>query len=172
MKIIFVRHAQSDGDKLTRLGIKQAKNVVTELNYENVTRVFCSPQNRTADTANIIAKKLHVSVTTDDRLRERDLDTSHLSEQEAKEWSDNYLNPHYSHISPEGCKEFCNRIFSFLDDVIKNSKCTDDESILVVGHSSLAYVMYAYFYGVPKNKDLVWVRVGNASKLAFQSVGK
>ena len=171
MKLIFIRHAQSISDKLTRLGVKQAKNCIKELNYENIVDIYASPLNRTTQTAKIIGKKLKLNVTLDNRLREREMDVSHLDEQEQKICNANYLNPKFSHSNPEGCKEFCERVFNFLDDVLAKNY-DDDQSVLIVGHSSLAYVMYAYFYGLPKDRNLVWVRVGNASKLAFQSIDK
>ena len=173
MKIIFVRHAQSVDDKLTRFGIKQAKYLVKDLAYENIAKVYCSPMNRTMQTAAIIAKKLHLSQpVADNRIRERELDKSRLSGEELAEFDANYLNPNFSHTNPEGCKEFVQRVFDFLTQIIADNNLRLDDSLLIVGHSSLAYVMYAYFYGLPKDKNLVWVRAGNASKLCFEYRGR
>ncbi|MBR4745179.1 MAG: histidine phosphatase family protein [Clostridia bacterium] len=173
LKIIFVRHAESVGDKLTCRGKRQAKSVCSDLWYENITKVYVSPLNRTIATAKIIAKKLGLeNVVYDKRITERDTDKSKLSQKQVAEYDANYLNPEYSHTKPEGCKQFLTRVFSFLDNVIKANDDGTDKSILVVGHSSLSYAMYAYFYGVQAGTDLVWTRVGNACKLCFQNVSK
>ena len=173
LRIIFVRHAESVGDRLTCRGKRQAKSVCNDLWYESISKVYSSPLNRTVATAKIITKKLGLhGIVCDDRIAERDTDKSNLRESEVAEYDNNYLNPKYSHAHPEGCKEFLDRVFSFLDDVISDNDDGTDKSILVVGHSSLSYAMYAYFYGLQNVKELVWTRVGNANKLAFQSVGK
>ena len=173
MKIIFVRHANSVNDKLTCLGVRQAKMACEDLYYENITKVYASPFGRTSKTADIIAKKLHLGqVELDDRIAERDTDKDGIGDDELIEYNDNYLNPNYSHTKPEGCKNFLDRVFSFLDDVIRTNDDGTDKSILVVGHSSLSYAMYAYFYGVHNVKELVWTRIGNANKLAFQTADK
>lgn len=173
LRIIFVRHAESVGDKLTRRGKRQAKSVCSDLWYENIAKVYVSPLNRTTTTAKIIVKKLGLeNVVFDERIAERDTDKINLTAKQVAEYDANYLNPEYSHTKPEGCKNFLNRVFSFLDDIIKANDDGTDKSILIVGHSSLSYAMYAYFGGVSKGKDLIWTRVGNASKLCFQNVSK
>ena len=167
MKIIFVRHANDKNDRLTCLGVKQAKLVVEELKYENICAVYSSPMRRTFDTAKIIARKLNHDILIDSRIAERELDKSHMTDDQIKEFDDNYLNPKYSHFNPEGCKEFLDRVYSFLDEIIAKHDDGSDISVLIVGHSSLSYAIYSYFYGA--SNPLVWTRVGNASKLAFET---
>ena len=165
IKIIFVRHGRNNGDKLTRLGKRQAKIAAYELDYENIEKIYCSPKFRARQTANILARRLRIKdVEVDERIVEREKISG--DNEEAELFNQNYLNPNFSHQKPEGCKEYYDRVVSFLDDMIK--KCKGDETILIVGHSSMSYVMNAYFCKRPRSEDLTWIRLGNCSKLAFE----
>lgn len=167
MKIIFVRHGNDKNGKLTRLGRKQAKLVVKELTYENIAYIFASPLERTAKTAEIIARGLKIkNITFDERLTEREKIPDDLPFERKQKLMDNYLNPTFSSPRPEGCKEYVQRIFSFLDEQVKCTK--DEKNILIVGHSSMTYVLGAYFYNLPKDKKLIWSRIGNCSKLCYE----
>ena len=168
MKIIFLRHGDYKIDKLTKLGKKQASLSYYDLYYENVQKIYCSPITRTFQTASIIAKKLHIKeIIADDRLKEREhLRPESLAEVQ-KQYNENYLNAEFSMRNPEGCKEFIERVFSFLDEAI-NENLQEDKNILIVGHSSMAYVINSYFTGIPSNNQLVWMRLGNCSKIAYE----
>ena len=94
IKIIFVRHGRDKNDKLTRLGIRQAKMAVKELEYENIDKVFCSPKGRTLQTANIIAKRLKINqVSIDERIVEREKIGEKVDEKTKQLYDANYLNP-------------------------------------------------------------------------------
>ena len=82
MKIMLVRHGQGDEKRLTRLGKKQAKNVVSDLEYENITQIYSSPVPRALQTAQIIAQKLHMPVIVDDRLTEREKLSPNMTEED------------------------------------------------------------------------------------------
>lgn len=166
MKIIFVRHGEAIGDKLTRFGKKQARNVVRDLFYENISKIYSSPLQRAVQTASIIAKKLNIKdVTTDKRISEREQKSETMSKEEIIEFDNNYLKSTFSRKDPEGCKEYLKRIHSFLNDVKKHSK--KDSCILIVGHSSMTYAMGAYFIGLKKDK-VAWIRIGNCNKICFE----
>ena len=150
MKIMLVRHGQGDEQKLTPFGKTQAKHVVSDLEYENITQIYSSPIPRALQTANIIAKKLRLPVVVDERLSEREKLSPDMSEEDQVLYNENYLNPEYSRKNPEGCKEYIERIYSFLNEKIKNS--TSEDNILIVGHSSMAYIMASYFFGIKKNQ--------------------
>lgn len=166
MKIMLVRHGQGNEKGLTRLGKKQAKNVVSDLEYENITQIYSSPVPRALQTAQIIAKKLNLPIVVDERLSERQKLSPNMTEEDQMLYNENYLNPDFSMKNPEGCKEYVKRIYSFLDEKIKNS--TSEDNILIVGHSSMSYILASYFFGIKKNKPLVWTRLGNCSKLCFE----
>ncbi len=168
MKICFVRHGNDKNDKLTRLGVKQCKLVSKDLDYENITHIYCSPKNRTRQTARIIAKRLGIhDITIDNRLKEREQLRTQSTDPKDIEYNNNYLNYNFSQTNPEGCKEFCGRVFEFLREII-NEYGDTDQTILVVAHSSVAYALNTFFTGVPKDGKLIWVRVGNCSKLCYE----
>lgn len=168
MKICFVRHGHNRGDKLTSLGKKQCKNVCYDLYYEDFDKVYCSPLNRTMQTAKIICKKLSISnIKYDERLKEREQLRMVSDDPEIIEYNENYLNYNYCHTNPEGCREFCNRIFSFLDDLI-DKHLDNDDNILIIGHSSTLYAINAYFTGIPKDKQIIWMRLGNCGKVCYE----
>ena len=168
MKLIFVRHGNDDKNgKLTRTGKKQAKLVCADLDYENINKIYCSPTSRTIETAGIISRELKIkNVVVDNRITEREKLPNSLSQKEKDEFNANYLNPNFSRVNPEGCKEYVDRITAFLDDIIKNN--SQDDTILIVGHSSMLYVVNSYIYKTPKNKDIIWTRMGNCSKICYE----
>ncbi len=169
MKICFVRHGDNINDKLTRLGKQQAKLVCNDLCYENISKIYCSPMQRTMDTAKIIAKHLKLkNIEICSEITERQQPKNQTVEDpEIIKYNANYLNYTFSNKNPEGCKEFCERIFKFLDRIIAEHKLKN-ENIVIVGHSSMAYVLNAYFTGLPKDNNLVWIRLGNCSKLCYE----
>ena len=171
IRVIMVRHGRdNDNKELTRLGRKQAKMVVKELEYEKIDRIYASPTERTRQTAQIIAKKLKKDVIFDERLREREKSSGLIDGEEKREYDKNYLNPNFSRQNPEGCKEYYERISQFLDEVLKNSG--ENDTVLIVGHSSMCYVMNAYFCKKPKDQFLDWMRIGNCSKICFEYLKK
>ena len=166
MKIIFVRHGEAKNDKLTHWGKKQARNIVRELFYENISKIYSSPLERAIQTASIIAKKLDIkNIIIDKRISEREQKNETMSKEEIIEFDNNYLNSTFSRKDPEGCKEYLKRIHSFLNDVKKQNK--KDSCVLVVGHSSMTYAMGAYFIGLKKDK-VAWIRIGNCNKICFE----
>ena len=169
MRICFIRHGDNINDKLTRLGKLQAKLVCNDLYYENISKIYCSPKKRTIDTAKIIVKKLkldNIEVCSEITERQK-LRNPNGKDNETVLYNENYLTYTFSRNDPEGCKEFCDRIFRFLDNVIAKH-LPNDENIVIVGHSSMAYVLNAYFTGIPKDNNLVWIRLGNCSKLCYE----
>ena len=165
IKFIFVRHGRDKNDKLTLLGRRQARLAVHELCYENVDRLFCSPKNRTVQTAKILAKGLGIkNIQIDERISEREKVDDKTENVEL--FNENYLNPNFSFKNPEGCKEYYDRVVDFLDEIVEKSGA--DETILIVGHSSMCYVMNAYFCKKSKKDMLNWIRIGNCSKICFE----
>lgn len=168
MKIIFVRHGDYKDNKLTKVGKKQARLSYYDLYYENIKKIYCSPLPRTIQTAEIIAKKLGIKeITKEERLKEREHLRVDAKTEKQKLHNDNYLNAEFSMQNPEGCKEFIQRIFSFLDQAISEN-IEQDNNLLIVGHSSTIYVINSYFTGIPENNQLVWLRLGNCSKIAYE----
>ena len=167
MKIIFVRHGHQENDILTHLGKRQAKEIVKDLDYENISKIYSSPFGRAKQTAGIIAKKLKIkNVIIDKRIAEREKKTENMTLKEIEEYDENYLNSKYSHKNPEGCKDYLARVFSFLNEITKTND--ENSTILIVGHSSMSYALAAYFHGIPKDGKLIWIRIGNCNKICYE----
>lgn len=165
MKIIFVRHGDHKGDKLTRLGKKQSKIVCNDLKYENIEVIYSSPLSRATETAEIISKNLgNIEVKVSDALRERSRLTHEPENAYEIEYSKNYLNPNFSSKNPEGCKEFLDRSYKFLEELCNS----DYQCVLIVGHSSFVYALLSFVQGKRCDRDITWVRVGNCSKICFE----
>lgn len=169
MKICFVRHGNDKNDKLTRLGKLQSKLICNDLKYEGITKIYVSPKQRTLHTAKIIAKHLGVSdIEICNELCERDQpEHFNLSPKDTAEFEQRYMDYEFSRFNPEGCKEYCNRCFEFLNKIIKIHS-SKSETVLIVGHSSFAYALNTFFTGIPSDNELVWMRVGNCSKLCYE----
>jgi broad specificity phosphatase PhoE len=86
--LILIRHGETDWNRQKRFqggrsdtplnarGLLQAEMVANALLRENVQSVFCSPLQRAAVTAQIIAARLSVPVTVTESLRELDFGDS------------------------------------------------------------------------------------------------
>lgn len=83
-KLIVIRHGETlwnlegcqqghlDG-QLSEMGIKQAQAVADALADDHFDALYSSDLGRAVQTAQIIAKKIHLDIITDPRLRERHL---------------------------------------------------------------------------------------------------
>ena len=73
MKLIYVRHGEVaiPNGPLSERGIKQAEGTVDYIAPENPVKIYCSPQLRAKQTAEIIAKGLNLEVEVLQELNER-----------------------------------------------------------------------------------------------------
>ena len=82
MIIIFVRHGETDYNKIKRVqgtqqiplneqGKTQAQQVAESLQQYKITHIYCSGLVRARETAEIINSSLSLPIMTDDRLNER-----------------------------------------------------------------------------------------------------
>ncbi len=116
MRLILVRHAESkanaeginQGQKidtsLSKLGIRQAKQVAQRLKDEKIDIIYSSDLKRAKETSEQINKFHKLKIIYDKRLREKD-------------------HPE------ESIETFVNRLISFFDEIKKI-----DKNILVVAH--------------------------------------
>ncbi len=74
MKIIFVRHGNvpglSDRERLTDIGIRQAKLLAKRLKREGIDKIYSSDLPRAEHTAEFISKELNLPVERRECLRE------------------------------------------------------------------------------------------------------
>jgi 2,3-bisphosphoglycerate-dependent phosphoglycerate mutase len=83
MKVLFLRHGQTatnvaakvhrtnDGASLDKVGKAQARRLAIACREEGVQQLYCSPEKRAKQTAQIIATKLGIDVTDVAELGER-----------------------------------------------------------------------------------------------------
>ncbi len=173
MKLYLLRHGQTDWNKEKRLscgneaklnqtGIEQAKCAGEILKNIDYDLVICSPYDRTKLTCKIANVK-NMPVIFDKRLREREagvLDGKYFSEFTNEEISDffNYnKNVHYENA--EDIKDFCKRVWSFLDEIKLEYK---DKTVLLVTHNIVIRAIKAYTLGIPENGNIYGYGIKNA----------
>ncbi|MBQ3493882.1 MAG: histidine phosphatase family protein [Clostridia bacterium] len=164
MIIYLLRHGDYDkSGSLSELGKKQIKLIAKNLVNENIDAIYCSPIQRCVECSKIINKKLKLEVEFDERIRERDKVLGEPKTQQEKLWWENYLNPSFSSRNPEGCKEFFERVFDFVEE-LKNKK---QSRVLVIAHSALLYAMLYYVYK-PQNQLAIWNSLSNGGYVRFE----
>lgn len=164
MRIYFMRHGDYKKESLNKLGKKQVKYSSRYLENMNISCVYSSPITRCMESALIANKILKKEIIIDERLREREKIAA-MRTSDNEKWFKNYLNVNYSSKNPEGAKQFFSRISDFVNDI--KAKHNDEDSVLVVGHSSTLYALAAYFYEV--EDEAVWMAMGNASIVCFET---
>ena len=160
MKVYIVRHGQvlhnakkvysNENEDLNEVGLQQAKELRSKINFINYDIIISSPLIRAKHTAEIINVK-NKNIIFDDRLEERnpgDLNGKPISFTNREEYWN--FNSKIQYGTSENMKVFFNRVFDFLDD-LKNKKY---ESVLIVAHSGVSKAFSAYFQGINDGKFL------------------
>ena len=151
--IYIVRHGKTDwntkkitvGRKdvpLNDEGIKQA-NVTSKLidNYD-IDLIICSPLKRAIETANIVNKNKKVDIIYDDRIIERNLgalEGKPYTTDNDRLWD---ININTSDFNIESMVEFKERVYSFIDELVKQYK---DKNVLLVTHGGVSALINCYF---------------------------
>ena len=166
MIILFIRHAEANKDKLTKFGKRQAKLLSKQKEDYKFAKIYTSPLKRCEDTAKFYNKQFKMPLEKDNRLRERETLDDVPKNKLEKMWFDNYMNPQFANDNPEGCKDFLERVYEFLNERIFEHY-QKNENIVIVAHSGIFYAVMSYFN---KNKkgDISWYKIGNASKVYFE----
>lgn len=164
----LVRHGTKEnlaGDPpLSNLGIKQAEITANYLNSLGIKKIYSSPLKRTLQTAQIIADKLKLSITIDDRLTERinwngtDSFEHFLSEWGKTDLDENY-KPGYGFSSIESGK----RIKELLDKVSNTSKF---DRVLFASHGGVIIDLLLNLFSEDEltnfNKDFMIIKSNGA----------
>ncbi|MGL5245699.1 MAG: histidine phosphatase family protein, partial [Sarcina sp.] len=152
MKIYLTRHGetvwnlekrfQGWGDsELTELGVKRAELLGERLKSIKINRIYTSPIKRAYRTAEIIKGDRNIELVAINGIKEMNfgqwegLRNSDIKEnpEYAPHLYNLFNNPNeYKTFGGESPKEFKNRIFNSMDEIIKNTN--DNESILIVTH--------------------------------------
>jgi probable phosphoglycerate mutase len=147
---LFLRHGQAKnnverilagrtkGFPLTELGIQQAEKIGDFLKPLNISKIYCSPIERAAHTARIVANKINLSCNVDERLTEIDMGTftgMHYDEMFEKH-GNVFLKFYQGHpvVENNGIETFSSVKKRILDMVDHCSKKHNEETILLVTH--------------------------------------
>ena len=172
MVVMFVRHAEDLNDILTKRGKKQCEMMIDYDETYQFSKIYTSPPMRCVETAKALNKKFNVEIEIEKDLIEREkLKNDNPQNVDEQEWYDNYLNPEYSHLNPEGCKEYLNRIFSFLNQLIDRHH-SKNENVIIVAHSGTLYAISAFVHGIKYNENIKWIRVSNCAKIYYDLTKK
>lgn len=162
MKLIVVRHGQTDGNvnkimdgirdiDLNSVGIKQAEGVQEKLKNINFDLVICSPLTRTRHTMEIININ-KAPVIFDERVKERDCGefTGKPFTALDRDLYWNY-NDKTKYESAESLTKMFERVYLFLDEIKVKYK---NKTILLVTHEGVTKLINCYFNGIPSDGNL------------------
>lgn len=166
MKLIYVRHGEVSipNGPLSEKGIKQAEGTVDYIAPENPVKIYCSPQLRAKQTADIIAKGLNLEVEVLEELNERIQVGPDSQDFEVVE--NNYFNYDYQNDRVQTCRDFIEKNFKGFYKIMENHK-EKNESVIVVAHSSTLYALATFVNGVPENRKIVWMQCSNCAVVKF-----
>ncbi len=176
-KLIVARHAESQGNvekiyqgkvpgtDLTATGQKQAKALAKEIVQSvkrgaPVTKVYCSPLNRTQQTAQAVAEALDVPLVIDERLRELDFgeyegkhidfdDLTFVRERRAHRIATDQVESIYHLPGMEPWDSSETRCRAFFDDILPKHR---GETVVVVTHADLVMNFTHIVTGEDKHK--------------------
>jgi probable phosphoglycerate mutase len=148
--ILFLRHGQaknnverilagrSKGFPLTDLGVQQAENIGEFLRPFNISKIYSSPIERAEQTTKIVANKVGLNFTIDERLTEIDMGLfsgMYYDEMFAKH-GNVFLKFYQDHpiVETNGIETFASVKKRVLDMVSHCSQRHDGETILLVTH--------------------------------------
>lgn len=177
MIIYCVRHGESESNvadvfptqetPLTQRGIEQAKRAAENLAGLNIAEIYSSPALRTIQTATVIAERLGLRFSVDDRLREAGLGKlAGRRHSEIKAENALWYKEYFSDQSVYGIEKFgsiVERMTSLVNDLYSKGKT----SVVLVTHLEPIRALVASslgFYGE-------WVRritIANASISVFE----
>ena len=148
--VLFLRHGQAKnnverilagrtkGFPLTDLGVKQAEQIGNFLKSFNISKIYCSPIERAEHTAKIVAEKVGLGCTVDERLTEIEMGSfSGMHYDTMFEKHGNvFLKFYQGHpiVEENGIETFASVKNRVLDMVSHCSKKHDNETILLVTH--------------------------------------
>jgi len=153
MKLYFVRHGQTEYNITTRLtgqtdiplteeGIRQAEASVNEM-PSGISEIYSSDLIRCKQTAHILNRDLHVPVTYDARLRERDFGSysgthwGDIDPDGSLKAKDKHLEYDYRPQGGESVDDVKKRVFDCIDDMRKKKG-----NILVVTSAGIIRLLH------------------------------
>jgi len=176
--VLFLRHGQAKnnverilagrtkGFPLTDLGIQQAEQIGNFLKSFNVSKIYCSPVERAEHTARIVADKVGLGCTVDERLTEIEMGSfsgMHYDDM-LKKHGNVFLKFYQNHpvVEENGIETFSSVKNRILDMVSHCSQKHDGETILLVTHMDPIKSMISTVLQ-PKPESLYEMIIRNAS---------
>lgn len=167
MKTIYiVRHAKAEGQpfhaSLTAEGGEQARHLASFLEKYPVEAIYSSPFKRALQTIQPFAERKGLSINEDDRLGERILSETDLTDWKGK-LRESFEDFSLSFPGGESNAQGMARAASFIEFVVERK----DDHIVVVSHGNLTTLLLRYFdekYGYDElfaltNPDVYLVKV-------------
>lgn len=157
MQLVLVRHAlprrsESSADPdLDELGVEQSRRVPDALARFTVSRVVSSSQQRAIRTAQPLAERLGLEITTDHRLTEYDRDFGGYVPIEAAktEFRDAYDRIKAGHL-PEQVDEqaFRRRVLAGVADIV--SAAAHSDTVVLFAHGGVVNMLLQDILQTPK----------------------
>ncbi|MBY4111558.1 putative phosphoglycerate mutase [Rhodococcus fascians] len=157
MQLVLVRHAlprrsESSADPdLDELGVEQSRRVPDALARFTVSRVVSSSQQRAIRTAQPLAERLGLEITTDDRLTEYDRDFGGYVPIEAAktEFRDAYDRIKAGHL-PEQVDEqaFRRRVLAGVAEIVSTAAHSD--TVVLFAHGGVVNMLLQDILQTPK----------------------
>lgn len=176
MKIYSARHGQTDynlGDiiqgstdnELNQTGIAQAYDLAKKINkINNIDLIVSSPMKRAYKTALIISEKNNLEIVTEERFREWDYGQYEGMHRSADGFAENKMQFGVRMgKSGESVLQLAHRVYSALDDIIKNYP---DKNILIVCHGGVCRIIETYFHDLTIDNYNNWF-MGNCQLIEY-----
>ncbi len=166
MNIYVTRHGQTDWNlneriqgrtntELNETGRLQAEETAQLIKDKKIDLIISSPLKRAKETAEIINKHVNVEIIEDERLQERCFGEGEgRTKTEVRALKD--TNPELTQVwnynintdifGIETMHDFCNRVYTFLDETIQKY---NDKNILIVTHGGVSVPIQCYFEKIP-----------------------
>ncbi len=162
MKLIFVRHGQSEANAAGILAGQEIDSPLTERGEEQVRTarerltmhidsIISSPLKRAAETAAIINEKLHLPIEFRDEVKECSNGSlsTHTWEEATRITGDPLFSQHdlectydYTPYGGESGEQVKNRVKTFVDSLFREHK---DKIIVVTAHGGIINAMHALY---------------------------
>ena len=166
MKIYSTRHGQTEYNRLdiilgttdlplNEAGLAQAQALAEEVEkLGDVDIIIASPLLRAQTTARAVAERCGLRIVTDERLREWDYGYYEGKSRFIDVFAENKTEFGVRMgKSGESLLQLSHRVYSALDDIIKNYS---DKNVLIVSHGGVCRVIETYFNDMTTQQFSNW----------------
>jgi broad specificity phosphatase PhoE len=160
MRLVFVRHAESEGNArgvaqglldfgLTDAGRAQAEALAVRLKARTVDRLVSSPLRRSAETAAVIAAALGLTVEFDDGLKEYDIgEVSGLTGAQIRERYPEVIAAYQKGIRPAFPGEEGREAFDLRVQAVLGRLQEHEGTVVAVAHGGVITAVCALVAGI------------------------